>query len=273
MSASVFYPINDQQRTHSPLLLLATNLADIIEGAYEIILFLDIDGTLSEFHSDPQQSYISKENLNLLKQLQQFMPIWLVTGRPIADAKRLISPLTLPIIGSHGLECDDLVNVYSLVDVNFNELETIKQLVIKATQVNDKWRIEHKLYGIALHFRAYPELANDALEIMQTIQQTMTSWQLKTGKYVYEILPQGADKGRAITHVIEKYAPNGCPIFIGDDITDEAGFLAVQNYVNHSNQQGMGIKVGHEPTCASYYVSDVPAVTTILQGLLTLCQS
>ena len=68
------------------------------------------------------------------------------------------------------------------------------------------------------------------------------------------------------------------PIFIGDDVTDEAGFIAVQSYGDTSNKKGsdikgIGVKVGCEPSHAHYYVSDVSAVTALLQGLLTLCQS
>ena len=61
-------------------------------------------------------------------------------------------------------------------------------------------------------------------------------------------------------------------------MTDEAGFIAVQSYGDTSNKKGsdikgIGVKVGCEPTHAHYYVSDVSAVTALLQGLLALCQS
>ena len=95
---------------------------------------------------------------------------------------------------------------------------------------------------------------------------------------MYELLPQGVDKGSAINHVLNHYHPHCCPIFIGDDVTDEAGFIAVQSYGDTSNKKGsdikgIGVKVGCEPSHAHYYVSDVSAVTALLQGLLTLCQS
>ena len=131
---------------------------------------------------------------------------------------------------------------------------------------------------MALHFREHPELAASALTIMQAIGHDYNDWQLKAGKYVYELLPQGVDKGSAINHVLKHYHPHCRPIFIGDDVTDEAGFIAVQSYGDTSNKKssdikGIGVKVGYEPTHAHYYVSDVSAVTALLQGLLTLCQS
>ena len=131
---------------------------------------------------------------------------------------------------------------------------------------------------MALHFREHPELADNALTIMQAIGHDFNDWQLKAGKCVYELLPQGVDKGSAINHVLRNYHPHCRPIFIGDDVTDEAGFIAVQSYGDTSNKKGsdikgIGVKVGCEPTHAHYYVSDVSAVTALLQGLLTLCQS
>lgn len=272
MVVSIFKSITNDLNAHSSLLVSAHHLADIIQGVNDMVLFLDIDGTLSEFHPDPQQSVIIKDNLTVLVQLQHFMPIWLVTGRSIADAKRLIPALKLPIIGSHGLECDNLTDVYSMVAVDLDEVAQITQQVIKASYHYPKLRIEQKVYGVALHFRERPELADVALQIMQTILQTHDRWQLKTGKCVYELLPTGVDKGSAIRHVLTQYYSNSYPMFIGDDITDEAGFIAVQTYVTEANRQGIGIKVGNEPTHANYYVSDVPAVTALLQGLLTLCQ-
>jgi len=262
----------------SPSQLLANNLAKVVQGVSDLLLLLDIDGTLSEFHPDPQQSFISNDNLTILAQLQNHLPIWLVTGRSVADARRLTAPLKLPVIGSHGLQCDTLIDSYSLVDINLAQLQKINQSVINATGDRPHWRIEQKPFGVALHFREHPELADSALTIMQGIGHDFNDWQLKAGKCVYELLPQGVDKGSAINHVLTHYHPHCRPIFIGDDVTDEAGFIAVQSYSDTSNKKGsdikgIGVKVGYEPTHAHYYVSDISAVTALLQGLLTLCQS
>ena len=262
----------------SPSQLLANNLAKVVQGVGDFLLLLDIDGTLSEFHSDPQQSFISNDNLAILAQLQNHLPLWLVTGRSVADARRLTAPLKLPVIGSHGLQCDTLIDSYSLVDIDSAQLQQINQSIVNATGNHPHWRIEQKPFGVALHFREHPELADSALTIMQAIGHDFNDWQLKAGKCVYELLPQGVDKGSAINHVLRHYHPHCRPIFIGDDVTDEAGFIAVQSYGDTSNKKGsdikgIGVKVGCEPTHAHYYVSDVSAVTALLQGLLTLCQS
>ena len=277
MNISHFHTITYHSVTN-PSQLLANNLAKVVQGVGDFLLLLDIDGTLSEFHSDPQQSFISNDNLAILAQLQNHLPIWLVTGRSVADARRLTAPLKLPVIGSHGLQCDTLIDSYSLVDIDLAQLQQIIQSVVNATGNHPHWHIEQKPFGVALHFREHPELADNALTIMQAIGHDFNDWQLKAGKCVYELLPQGVDKGSAINHVLNHYHPHCCPIFIGDDVTDEAGFIAVQSYGDTSNKKGsdikgIGVKVGCEPSHAHYYVSDVSAVTALLQGLLTLCQS
>ena len=277
MSISHFHTIT-YHSVNSPSQLLVDNVAKVVQGVSDLLLLLDIDGTLSEFHPDPQQSFISNENLAILAQLQNHLPVWLVTGRSVADARRLTAPLKLPVIGSHGLQCDTLIDSYSLVDINLAQLQQINQSVVNATGDHPHWRIEQKPFGVALHFREHPELADSALTIMQGIGHDFNDWQLKAGKCVYELLPQGVDKGSAINHVLTHYYPHCRPIFIGDDVTDEAGFIAVQSYGDTSNKKGsdikgIGVKVGYEPTQAHYYVSDVSAVTDLLKGLLTLCQS
>lgn len=262
----------------SPLPLCATHLPKLLNGGGKVVLLLDIDGTLSEFCADPKKSTISAENLSLLTALQAYLPIWLVTGRPVVEARRMTAPLCLPVIGSHGLECDSVSRAYSLVDVNKAELTEIKAQLRYATASCSLWLIEDKPFGVALHFRKHPILADEAYHIMQGIAAAFSAWQLKAGKLVWEILPQGVDKGRAIGHILTQYYPDYRPIFIGDDVTDEAGFLAAQAHVDSVGKCGIGIKVGDlaapsqgaplDQTHAAYYVKDVPAVTALLQVLL-----
>ena len=63
MSISHLHTITYHSVT-SPSQLLANNLAKVVQGFGDFLLLLDIDGTLSEFHPDPQQSFISHDNLS-----------------------------------------------------------------------------------------------------------------------------------------------------------------------------------------------------------------
>ncbi|EBN0206295.1 trehalose-phosphatase, partial [Salmonella enterica subsp. enterica serovar Enteritidis] len=67
MSVSHLHTLINHSVT-SPSQLLANNLAKVVQGVSGLLLLLDIDGTLSEFHPDPQQSFISNDNLAILAQ-------------------------------------------------------------------------------------------------------------------------------------------------------------------------------------------------------------
>ena len=56
------------------------------------------------------------------------------------------------------------------------------------------------------------------------------------------------------------------PVFIGDDLTDEKGFLAV------NERQGVSVKVGEGFSQADYRLSDVDAVYGWLEKTLLLLE-
>lgn len=296
------------------------NFADYLSHQRDYCLFLDIDGTLADFTLDPKDSIIPNATLLLLQKIQSHgVEVAIVTGRSLAEAKQMLSPLRLPIAATHGLEIafngsfngalgkQNHNNVTSTMHVDNAELTAIRQIISQYSASYSDLTIENKPYSVALHFRKNPTLANVAHTIMLKTLSNYANWTLKQGKYVWEIVPKGADKGTAILTLLEKMQTDKelCAIFIGDDITDEAGFIAVQNentvfenevpknevprskvgekraiqkYRSSANSsvngsaKGMGIKVGSEPTCADYYVRNIDEVTVLLNNFLSFCQ-
>ncbi|MEK6198679.1 trehalose-phosphatase [Psychrobacter sp. P11G5] len=291
------------------------NFANYLSHQRDYCLFLDIDGTLADFTLDPKDSIIPNATLLLLQRIQNYgVQVAIVTGRSLAEAKQMLSPLQLPIAATHGLEIalngsfnsaigkKNDNNVASTAHVDNAELTAIRQIISQYSTSYSDLTIENKPYSVALHFRKNPTLANVAHTIMLKTLSNYANWTLKQGKYVWEIVPKGADKGTAILTLLEKMQTDKelCAIFIGDDITDEAGFIAVQNentvfenevsknkvsekraiqkYRSSANSsvnssvKGMGIKVGSEPTCAHYYVRNIDEVTVLLDNFLSFCQ-
>ncbi|WP_201555509.1 trehalose-phosphatase [Psychrobacter sp. 72-O-c] len=276
------------------------NFADYLSNQQDYCLFLDIDGTLSDFTFNPKDSVIPNTTLMLLKKIQSYgVKIAIVTGRSLSEARQMLSPIQLPIAATHGLEIafdgkkdNDDTNV---AQVDIIELDAIRQALIQSCLPYDDFAIEDKPYSVALHYRQNPALADMAYSIMSRILKNYANWILKKGKYVWEIVPKGVNKGKAILTLLKKMqtSNNLCAIFIGDDITDEAGFMAVQgdsrliennNLIeenrstgkNHKlvkgSLNGMGIKVGSEPTCAHYYLHSIHEVTVLLDSFLTFYQ-
>ncbi|CAN6960598.1 MULTISPECIES: trehalose-phosphatase [Psychrobacter] len=267
-----------------PIYISPEKFADHLFHQQEYCLFLDIDGTLADFTLNPKNSFIPNATLILLQKIQNHgVKIAAVTGRSLAEAKQMLFPLTLPIAATHGLEIafddDSISNDENIVSIDTIELATIRQAIIQSCRPYNNLIIEKKPYSVALHFRKNHALADVAYTIMTETLKTHNNWSLKSGKYVWEVVPKGVSKGTAILTLLEKIqSPKPLfPIFIGDDITDEAGFVAVQGdskLLEDDSQliKGMGIKVGCEPTHANYYVHDTHEVTVLLDSLLSLCQ-
>ena len=275
-------------RSHSinrrPIYIPPKNFADYLSYQQGYCLFLDIDGTLADFTMNPKDSVIPDSTLILLQKIQSHgVKIAVVTGRSLAEVRQMLSPLTLPIAATHGLEIafDDGsdTNETNVVSVDTMELAVIKQAIIQSCIPFDDFVVENKPYSVALHFRQAPDLGDMAYTIMTETSKSHPNWTLKSGKYVWEVVPKGVNKGTAILTLLKKIqSPKPlCSIFIGDDITDEAGFVAVQGdskLLADDSQliKGMGIKVGCEPTHANYYVHDTHEVTVLLNSFLCFCQ-
>ena len=68
--------------------------------------FLDVDGTLLEYASRPQEVRVGPELVELLGRLKAAAggAVALVSGRSVEDIDRLFAPLALPVAGQHGTE-------------------------------------------------------------------------------------------------------------------------------------------------------------------------
>lgn len=247
-----------------PPIAITAHWLDKVLPTRRYVLLLDIDGTLAPFHIDPKQSAIPATTLSCLNALQALgIPIALVTGRSVAEARQLAEPLSVPIAGTHGLELFVPHTGATLPPaIDPAAVAAIQQAVRVACTIPEL-SIEYKPYSVALHFREYPQFASMAERIMRGVARDYPDWTLKAGKCVWEIVPKGADKGSGISQLITALGWQAdCPIFIGDDVTDEAGF-AVVNALG-----GVSIKVGSGATVAHYRLTDIDAVADWLDALL-----
>lgn len=272
-----------------PIYMQPNLLADYLKHQKNCYLFLDIDGTLSDFTLNPKDSFVPYSTLSILGELQKHgIVVAIVTGRSLVEARKLLAPIELPIAATHGLEIaldnslgkfeDEDLNDVNTLSIDTLELDKIKQDILNSCAVYDDFFVESKPYSVALHFRKNPILADEAYRLMEEVLKPYPDWVLKPGKYVWEATPKGINKGAAILYlldkIIDKASNNACAIFIGDDITDEAGFKAIQGLDKLGKGldkplKGLGIKVGRESTCAHYYVNDINEVTDLLHNLLS----
>jgi trehalose 6-phosphate phosphatase len=84
---------------------------------------------------------------------------------------------------------------------------------------------------------------------------------IRKGVRVVGVTHHTADKGEAIRKLMKTEPFKGrIPVFLGDDVTDEAGFAVVNQL------SGISIKVGPGRTVAAWRLGDVSAVRQWLRS-------
>ena len=110
---------------------------------------------------------------------------------------------------------------------------------------------------LALHFRQAPAAEADAEALItELVAAARGALVVQPGKMVLELRPVGGDKGSAVRAFMgEPPFASRRPIFVGDDVTDEAGFATI------NEMNGLSIRVGDgTPTCARYDGASVAAI-------------
>lgn len=218
-------------------------------------LFLDFDGTLTDIAPNPQAVQIHADLLPLLQRTFDYLggAMAIVTGRPVLDVAQYLAPVCLPIAGEHGTQWRNSAGDTLALDARYLEsaLAPIRHAATRLAQLYPGLLVEQKTAGLALHYRMAPALYTLCFQTLAPMVQQSPTLALMRGKYVLEVAPSAVHKGTAI-HAFMQTPPfeGRTPLFSGDDVTDEAGFEAVQSLGGHGMKVGAGPSVAHL-RCAS----------------------
>lgn len=164
----------------------------------------------------------------------------LISGRPLDDIDKIFAPLELPAVGGHGAEIRPAASRGKVIRPEVPLLdERVRRGLLSLAMPGVI--IEDKGYSIAVHYRRVPEKAADLRRAIASIVGGVSGGKLEVlpGKAVIEIKPTGFNKGSAVLELMEIAPFKGRkPIFIGDDVTDEAVFAIL------SEVKGIGFSVG-----------------------------
>jgi trehalose 6-phosphate phosphatase len=231
-------------------------------------LFLDVDGTLADFREDPADVWLSESLLSLLSSLRDALhgALVLVSGRTVEDLDRMIGDRPLCCVGLHGLSHNAHCPLPSHASSAAAGIDALRDACRDFVQQYPGVLLEDKGLGFALHFRRNPQLATTVQEFARQSQQRFARHagiELLEGKMVMEFRPAGASKGAAVRQLLAQLPFRArVPVFIGDDVTDEDGFVAV------NSAGGVSIKCGAGESCATYHLHDVAAVHSWLAQYL-----
>lgn len=220
-------------------------------------LFLDFDGTLVDIAPRPDAVEVPAGLPALLMRIGLGLggALALVSGRPIDELDRFLAPARLPAGGQHGLEWRDPAGTRHEAEIDREALAEIKAELEGFAEAAPGVRVESKSMSVALHYRQAPVFEAAALEVVERLAaRHAENFHIQGGKMVLEIKPRGADKGSVVERFMTMPPFAGRrPVYIGDDLTDEHGFLAA------NARNGISLQVGtREPTAATHRLASVP---------------
>lgn len=206
-------------------------------------VLLDVDGTILDLAPTPLEVVVPPDLTVALERLSKRVggALAFVSGRPLAELDLFFQPLKLPTIAGHGAEL-------RFPDGSVTRATTFLDPLLKerlAAVADDKPGvvIEDKGYSMALHYRLAPHVGAAVREEVTAIcgQFPSASLEILPGKSVVEVKQPNYNKGTAVRVLMQQPPFKGRrPIFIGDDVTDEAAFDVMPEF------DGVGFSVGRE---------------------------
>jgi trehalose-phosphatase len=233
-----------------------------------LAIFLDYDGTLTPIVTQPEQAVLSDSMRITLHTLASKVPVAILSGRDLDNVRRRVDIDGIIYAGSHGF---DIAGPHGLRKQIATEFSPILDAVEK--ELREKFvdvpgaLLERKRFSIAAHYRQAD--ASDIIKVTQAVNGVIACHrELRkiAGKKVYELQPDiDWNKGKAVRWLLEALGleqPEVLPLYIGDDLTDEDVFRALE-------RRGVGIIVGEQsrPTAARYRLEGPTEVERFLREL------
>ena len=252
---------------------LCPDLFEPAQGQSQILLLLDFDGTLAEIAPRPEDAALRPGNAVLLDALARHpkCSVGVISGRALDDVSHRVGVPGLVYAGNHGLEIAGLGRQYRHPDVTA-ALPAIAQAAAELqTALADVPGafVEDKTLTLTVHYRLTPEeyhhAAASAFQAAARPPVAAGLCRVSVAKSALELRPAvDWDKGRALTLIRSRLAPQAYPIYIGDDATDEDAFRAAQS------AGGASVFVGpaDAETCARWRLDAPVDVTAALADLL-----
>ncbi len=245
-----------------------------LASSRHVLLAFDYDGTLTPIVKTPELARLSSPIKNLLKVLSENRQFTLaiISGRPLAEIKKIVGLKKIIYAGNHGLEVEG-------PKIKFVNPRALKSKVLMRNLFNllsEKLSsisgalVENKVLTLSIHFRLIKS-KKAVGKLRKIFYSIIKPWQIKKkikvtfGKKVYEIRPPLRwDKGKSLKFLLEKKFQlelQPLVISLGDDRTDEDMFKAVKN-------KGISIFVGNpRGSSARYYLRNVGEVKNFLERL------
>ena len=209
-------------------------LAALISDPRRALVAVDFDGTLAPIVDDPAAARATPAATAALARLARLAgTVAIITGRPAADAASFAGLTDVPgviVLGHYGMQRWERGELSTpAVPQGMSTARAELPAVLSAAAAAQGTFVEDKGEALAVHTRraAEPQAELDRLRLPLAQLAERTGLALEPGRFVLELRPPGADKGRAITDLAAERAPRAI-LFSGDDLGDRPAFAAVR---------------------------------------------
>ncbi len=239
------------------------------------LLLFDFDGTLSPIVANLEMAQLPGATKDLLLEVQsdERYVLGIVSGRGLKDLQKRVGIDGLIYAGNHGLEIqgNGLDFLHPEASCLMEEMGRIYQELESELGSYPGIICEDKGLSLSFHFRQTPReiVPNVEADLHEALAAEVESGLVKVtrGKQVLEVRPNlDWGKGNAISQMQAVHKEAQLTAFFGDDLSDEDGFVAVQQ------SGGVAVFVGPpgQPTRAEYRLDSPQEVAETLKLLLQL---
>ena len=238
-----------------------------------VAVLLDYDGTLTPIVSDYRKALLGDAMRDTLRTLAERHTVAVISGRDLADVRRLVALDSVFYSGSHGFELSgpgDWQHVQEHAAGYLDDLAHAEQALAEALAPISGHAIERKRFSIAVHYRQVDDThIEEVARIVDAVLEDNRRLHKGLGKKVFELKPALQwDKGRAVELLLQKLGmnrDNAVAIYIGDDITDEAAYRVLRE-----PNVSIVIPDADRVTAADYTLQDCDDVQRFLNWLTTI---
>jgi trehalose 6-phosphate phosphatase len=177
---------------------------------------LDVDGTLAPIVARPEDARVPDETrVEIRRIVGRYGLVACVSGRPGADAARIVGVDGLRVVGEHGLELDPTAH------------EWIERIAAFADEIGDP-AAERKLLTLSYHYRRAADEAAARAALDEVASRARAAGLVpRFGRKVLEVRPPvSADKGTAVAALLREAGLTRA-LYAGDDTTDLDAFREI----------------------------------------------
>lgn len=213
-------------------------------------VFTDIDGTLSPIVPDPAAATVPRATRAALQALAERIAVVALTGRSVADARKIVGLDTLVYSGNHGAEWweDGIVSVEPAAEPYLERVREVAEAVERGVTTPGTL-LEHKGASLSVHYRNTAEPDDARSGILDFLDAHAQGMSIREGKMVVEVRPPvELSKGEAVRSFTRRKGLASA-LVLGDDRTDAEAFAVVRDIRERGEVRGL---------CAAVATADAP---------------